>query len=82
MTKRIIPIFFIIYYVKALGSNLPNEVVAAAASLTLPLGSPCDFTSQCINGAYCGHGRCRKNACHQNYECAKVGKKNQQFLLK
>lgn len=62
---------FLIHFIDALTSNLINEVSATMA-ITLPLGSSCDFTSQCVSGAYCGDGRCRKSTCHQSYECAKV----------
>jgi hypothetical protein len=56
--------------------------------ITLPIGSPCDFTSQCVDGSYCGDGHvCRKNSCKHNYECAKgeichVGRVDGQLLLR
>jgi hypothetical protein len=53
----------------SLRPNIQNEL--ADVSITLPLGSSCDFTSQCVAGSYCESGHCRKNSCNQNYECAK-----------
>lgn len=64
-------IFFQFFAIaKALSSNPVEEVMAAAT--TLPLGSLCEFTSQCIADNACIAGRCRRNFCRQNYECSRV----------
>ncbi|KAI6205826.1 EB domain-containing protein [Aphelenchoides besseyi] len=50
-------------------ATIGKDVAAMAASVTLPNGSPCDFSSQCLTGSYCGENKCRKASCRHNFEC-------------
>ncbi|CAD5229662.1 unnamed protein product [Bursaphelenchus okinawaensis] len=53
----------------ALSPDLVKDLTALSASLHLPLGSPCDFSSQCVADGHCSDGKCRASRCVINADC-------------
>lgn len=62
---------FLVFFstLSALSPSIIDSVLSS--KLHLPLGSPCDFSSQCVSGAHCSSNKCRRESCKYNFECNK-----------
>ncbi|CAD5234147.1 unnamed protein product [Bursaphelenchus xylophilus] len=53
----------------ALSPDFVKDLTALSTSLHLPIGSPCDFSSQCVSDAHCSDLKCRASKCNINADC-------------